>query len=105
MDNWEKYQGLKEEELIDEIKMINTKLFRIREGTEIYNQLMSMRNMAQMAYEERLAIARLKTDKSPDILEIGNISSEVNEIVYKPNELLKVTVESYFKTLRGKIKK
>lgn len=105
MDNWEKYQGLKEEELIDEIKTINTKLFRIREGTEIYNQLISMRNMAQMAYEERLAIARLKTDKSPDILEIGNISSEVNEIVYEPNELLKVTVESYFKTLRGKIKK
>lgn len=105
MDNWEKYQNMKEEELIDEMKLINTKLFKIREGTDIYNQLVNMRSMAQMAYEERLAIARLKTDKSPDILEIGNISGEVNEIIYKPNELLKVTVKSYFKTLRGKIKK
>ena len=105
MDNWEKYQNMKEEELVDEMKLINTKLFKIREGTDIYNQLVNMRSMAQMAYEERLAIARLKTDKSPDILEIGNISGEVNEIIYKPNELLKVTVKSYFKTLRGKIKK
>jgi len=105
MDNWEKYQNMKEEELVDEMKLINTKLFKIREGTEIWNQLVNMRSMAQMAYEERLAIARLKTDKSPDILEIGNISGEVNEIIYKPNELLKVTVKSYFKTLRGKIKK
>tara|TARA_B100001105_G_C22267424_1_gene389489 strand:- start:461 stop:778 length:318 start_codon:yes stop_codon:yes gene_type:complete len=105
MDNWEKYQNMKEEELVDEMKLINTKLFKIREGSEIYNQLVNMRSMAQMAYEERLAIARLKTDKSPDILEIGNISGEVNEIIYKPNELLKVTVKSYFKTLRGKIKK
>jgi len=105
MDNWEKYQNMKEEELVDEMKLINTKLFKIREGSEIYNQLVNMRSMAQMAYEERLAIARLKTDKSPDILEIGNISGEVNEIIYKPNDLLKVTVKSYFKTLRGKIKK
>lgn len=105
MDNWEKYQNMKEEELVDEMKLINTKLFRITEGTQIWNQLVNMRSMAQMAYEERLAIARLKTDKSPDILEIGNISGEVNEIIYKPNELLKVTVKSYFKTLRGKIKK
>ncbi len=105
MDNWEKYQTMKEEDLIEEIKTINTKLFRIREGTDIYNQLVGMRSMAQMAYEEKLAIARLKTDKSPAVLEIGNISSEVNEIIYEPNELLKVTVKSYFKTLRGKIKK
>ena len=61
--------------------------------------------MAEMAYSDKLATTRLKDDKSPSVLEIGNVEGTYNEVDYSPEALLNLTVESYTKTLRGKTKK
>ncbi|MBM38678.1 MAG: hypothetical protein CMO97_06355 [Woeseia sp.] len=105
MDNWEQYQKLNEDALIEEIQKINKRLFKIKPGNPMFNQLKNMLQMAEMAYSDKLATTRLKDDKSPSVLEIGNVESTYNEVDYSPEALLNLTVESYTKTLRGKTKK
>ena len=105
MDNWEQYQKLNEDALIDEIQKINKRLFKIKPGNPMFNQLKNMLQMAEMAYSDKLATTRLKDDKTPSVLEIGNVDSTYNEVDYSPEALLNLTVESYTKTLRGKTKK
>ena len=105
MDNWEQYQKLNEDALIDEIQKINKRLFKIKPGNPMFNQLKNMLQMAEMAYSDKLATTRLKDDKTPNVLEIGNVESTYNEVDYSPEALLNLTVESYTKTLRGKTKK
>jgi len=105
MDNWEKYQSLNEDALLDEIQKINKRLFKVKPGTVMYNQIKGMLDMAEMAYRDKIAIVNLKSDTSPSMMEIGNIDGSYEEVDYSPEALLNLTVESYTKTLRGKIKK
>ena len=105
MDNWEKYQTLNEDSLIEEIQKINKQLFKIKPSNPMFNQLKNMLQLAEMAYRDKISIARMKDDKSPNMMEIGNVEGTYNEVDYSPEALLNLTVESYTKTLRGKPKK
>ena len=105
MDNWEKYQTLTEDDLLDEIQKINKRLFKLKPGNSMFNQVKGMLEMAEMAYRDKVAIMRMKDDTSPNVMEIGNVESTYNEVDYSPEALLNLTVESYTKTLRGKTKK
>lgn len=105
MDNWEKYQGLNEDALLDEIQKISKRLFKVKPGTVMYNQIKGMLDMAEMAYRDKIAIVNLKSDTSPSMMEIGNVDGTYEQVDYSPEALLNLTVESYTKTLRGKIKK
>ena len=105
MDNWEKYQGLNEDALLDEIQKISKRLFKVKPGTVMYNQIKGMLDMAEMAYRDKIAIVNLKSDTSPSMMAIGNVDGTYEQVDYSPEALLDLTVESYTKTLRGKIKK
>jgi len=105
MDNWEKYQSLNEDALLDEIQKISKRLFKIKPGTVMYNQIKGMLDMAEMTYRDKIAIVNLKSDTSPSMMEIGNVDGSYEQVDYSPEALLNLTVESYTKTLRGKIKK
>ena len=104
-DNWEKYQQLNEDALLDEIQKINKRLFKLKPGSTMYDRVRGMVELAQMAYRDKIEITNLKSDNSPSVMEIGNIEGSYNEIDYTPEALLNLTVESYTKTLRGKAKK
>ena len=105
MDNFDRYQKLNEDDLIDEIQKLNKRLFKIKPSNPMFNQLKNLIQMAEMAYKDKIAISRMKDDKSPSIIEIGNIEGTYNEVDYSPEALLNLTVDSYTKTLRGKPKK
>ena len=105
MDNWEKYQSLNEDALLDEIQKINKRLFKLKPGSVMFNQVKGMLEMAELAYRDKLAIVKLKSDTSPRMMEIGNVEGSYEQIDYSPEALLNLTVDSYTKTLRGKIKK
>lgn len=105
MDNWDKYQTLNEDDLLDEIQKINKRLFQLKPGNPMFNQVKAMLQTAEMAYRDKIAIARLNNDTSPSMMEIGNVESTYDQIDYSPEALLNLTVDSYVKTLRGKTKK
>ena len=105
MDNFDRYQKLNEDDLIDEIQKLNKRLFKIKPSNPMFNQLKNLIQMAEMGYKDKIAISRMKDDKSPSIMEIGNIEGTYNEVDYSPEALLNLTVDSYTKTLRGKPKK
>ena len=84
-DNWEKYQQLNEDALLDEIQKINKRLFKLKPGSTMYDQVRGMVELAQMAYRDKIEITNLKSDNSPSVMEIGNIEGSYNEIDYTPD--------------------
>ena len=104
MDNWEKYQSLNTEKLIEEIESLNKKLFKLKPGTTMYTQINNMLSEAESAYRDKLEIARYKNDDSPDILEIGTIESETYTPDYSNENVVDLVARSYIKDLKGDVK-
>lgn len=104
MDNWEKYQSMKIDDLLTTIQDLNKKLFKMKEGTMVYSQLNAMINNAEQALQDKMALERIKGQPGSEVMNIGEIDSVVETPIYSDKELLDITVESYLKTLKGKIK-
>jgi len=103
IDNYQKYQSMSLDDLLDEIEKINKHLFKLREGTPMFNQLMSMRSLADATYKEKSLLAMQKSNKNPpsEILDIGEIDSVEYTPDYDDDTILNNVVESYTKTLRS----
>lgn len=103
MDNWEKYQAMSPDKLMNEMERINKMMFKINPDHPMYSQLEVLRNSAESAYRDKIAIAQLEAHKGElnQALEIGNIESSVNSIDYN-KEILDVLVTSYTRNLRNK---
>ena len=89
-DYFDKLQGLKESELLDEIAMLNKKYYSILKDSPIQHQLGNMIEMAQQQLNMVVA-QRQKTDE-PEIMEIGEIEQKVETPDYTKQELI-----TYFK--------
>ena len=102
-DSYIKYQGMSLDDLLDEIEKINKQLFKLREGSPMYNQVRNMRDLADATYREKSLLAMQKANKNPpsEIIEIGEIESVEYTPDYDDNTLLDNVVESYTKTLRS----
>ena len=89
-DYFDKLQGLKESELLDEIAMLNKRYYSILKDSPIQHQLGNMIEMAQQQLNMVVA-QRQKTDE-PEIMEIGEIEEKVETPDYTKQELI-----TYFK--------
>jgi len=89
-DYFDKLQGLKESELLDEIAMLNKKYYSILKDTPIQHQLGNMIEMAQQ--QLNMVVAQRQKKDEPEIMEIGEIEEKVETPDYTKQELI-----TYFK--------
>jgi hypothetical protein len=92
MDYYLKYVNMDEEKLLDEIEMLNKKMFKVSSGP-IRQQLLQMAQAAEAQYKEIQMKRRIK--KEDTVLEIGNIESVETNTDYTKEELVNVTVQAY----------
>lgn len=89
-DYFDKLQGLKESELLDEIAMLNKKYYSILKDSPIQHQLGNMIEMAQQ--QLNMVVAQRQKTEEPEIMEIGEIEEKVETPDYTKQELI-----TYFK--------
>lgn len=94
-DYFLKIQELKEDDLFEEIKKLNTKLYSVNETSPMFQQLKSMLDMCNERQKDIMMEYRLKSDKTPDVLEIGEIESVVYTPEYSEQELLTTLTNFY----------
>lgn len=94
MDYYIHIQQLSEDKLIAEIERINKKLFMLRGDSPMYNQLLSMLEIAQTALAEQNYVRRIK-DTSDSVIEIGEVEEHIVTPDYSSAELLLAVVEQY----------
>jgi hypothetical protein len=100
IDKWEEFNGMSTDKLMSELEKMNKVLFRLNGGTQMFNQVQTMVDMANQVLQDKFAVARLESDENASkVLEIGSIESEVKEIDYD-KEILNVVVSSYTGNLR-----
>lgn len=93
MDYYIKYASMNEDELLDEIEMLNKKIFKIRTNHTIRSQMLDMLHTAEGFYKE--AQLKKRVSKDDEIIEIGSITSDVIELEYSSQELLNILVTEY----------
>jgi hypothetical protein len=95
IDYWQKYLNMEQGKLFDEIQNLRNKLGLMRSfDSPMYHQLADIIETAEEIYQDKIAIARLKADKTPDIIELGEIESEVVEHKSK-EELTLAVIDAY----------
>lgn len=87
-DFFEKVQEMNEDKLIEEMQSLNKKLFSIRKEGGIRQQVENMLSIVQDRYNTLLALKRLEADKTPDVLNIGEIEEVVVIPDYSDQELI-----------------
>ena len=92
MDQFFKYLEMKEDALLDEIEVLNKRMFKMKSGP-MREQMMQVIQQAQQAYAEQQMRKRVKTEDT--VMEIGAIESEVINTKYDSTELLNIMVDSY----------
>jgi hypothetical protein len=93
-DFFEKVQSMNEDTLIEEMQNLNKKLFSIRKEGGIRQQVENMLGIVQDRYNTLIALKRLEADKTPDVLNIGEIEEVVTTPDYNKEEL--ITYFSHF---------
>jgi len=101
-DYFLKIQELKEDDLFEEIKKLNTKLYSVNEASPMFQQLKSMLDMCNERQNDIMMAYRLKSDKTPDVLEIGEIESVVYTPEYSEQELLTTLTNFYSENKESK---
>ena len=77
------YSSLTIDELLDKNKEFTQKLVQISVASPIYDQLVNMRDMVQLEYNERMHIQMMKGKRGSEIIEIGTIASKTYETDYR----------------------
>jgi ribosomal protein L20A (L18A) len=95
-DYYIKVQSLPEDKLVQELEKLNKQIMKISPSSPIYNQVLSMLNMAQEAYSEIALKQRIKPEDSK-IIEIGTIEEEVLMPDYDKSMLINAVIEQYRK--------
>lgn len=101
-DFFDKVQNMDSDKLFEEIKSLNEKLFKMSENSPMRHQVMDMINVCNQRQSDLMAHQIEELDKTPDILDIGEIESVVYTPEYSEQDLL--TTLSNFYTQK-KIKK
>ena len=90
---------MSEEKLVEELEKLTRRLFNVRVGTPMYDQLNNMLAMAQQAYDDlsyvRIMKAKDKDGKDSSVMNIGEIESETKTPDYSSDQLLVAVVEAY----------
>ena len=104
IDNYIKYQSMSMEDLIDELEMLDKKLWKLQPNTPIYDQVLEWRHMCDSTLKEKYQIANMQAsqkDPKSQVIEIGTIDKEEYTPDYNEEEVLNNIVEAYTKTLRS----
>ena len=97
-DFFDKVQAMDStDEIFEEIKKLNEKLFKINEASPMWQQLKGMIDVCHHRQQELMAHQFESLDKTPDVLEIGAIQSEVYTPEYSEQELLTTLTNFYSK--------
>lgn len=94
-DYYEHIQSLGEDKVHEEIRKLYDRLFKTSQTSPVYQQLLSMLDIAEQALQEHHQLRKIK--KEDTVIEIGNIESTVNQIDYSKQELLDIMVTEYRK--------
>jgi len=98
-DHWQKFEELTAEKLMDEIEMLNKKLFKMKPGSGTFMQMRKVIDMAATVYNDKMALTRLQGQEKDTVMNIGEIEEEVIEPDYGDN-ILDVVVSSYVSNLK-----
>tara|TARA_B000000609_G_scaffold158341_1_gene155965 strand:- start:7773 stop:8093 length:321 start_codon:yes stop_codon:yes gene_type:complete len=77
------YTELSTEELLDKNKELTQKLYKLSTTSPIYQQVLDMRDMVQLEYNERMQIQLMKSKQGEKIIEIGEVDSTTYTPDYK----------------------
>ena len=83
--------------VFEEIKKLNDKLFKLNEASPMWQQVKGMIDLCHARQQELMAHTMEKLDKTPDVLDIGEITSEVYTPDYSEQELLTTLTNFYSK--------
>jgi hypothetical protein len=99
VDPWMKFNNMQLEPLQKEIRTMTEQRFRMRPGSQVYQQLGQMINTAQNIAREKQMIESHRQhnkDKAPnEVINIGEITEEVYTPNYTSDELLNILVQEY----------
>lgn len=84
---------MSEDKLSQEIEKLNKRLIKTDSGSPIYNQLLSMLELAESAYQESIIKKSIKSEST--VINIGDIESTVTEPDYSQQDLLIALVQEY----------
>ena len=97
-DFFDKVQAMDSTDAIfEEIKKLNEKLFKLNEASPMFQQIKGMIDVCHHRQQELMAHQMESLDKTPDILEIGEIESQVYTPEYSEQELLTTLTNFYSK--------
>jgi|TARA_B100001094_G_scaffold329846_1_gene393569 hypothetical protein len=87
-DYFFKVQQMNEDELLTELQKLNTKLYSFTSETGLRLQIENMINLVSEEHQGRMMQRRVAQDKTPDIIEIGEIEEVVVTPDYSKTELI-----------------
>ncbi len=97
-DFFDKVQAMEStDKIFDEIKKLNDKLFRLNEASPMWQQVKGMIDICHHRQQELMAHQMEELDKTPDVLDIGEIQSHVYTPEYSEQELLTTLTNFYSK--------
>lgn len=97
-DFFERVQTMNSDRVFEEIKTLNEKLFGLNESNPIYHQIRDMIEVCHLRQSDLMAVQMEEVDKTPDVLDIGEIVSEVYTPDYSEQDLITTLTNFYSNT-------
>ena len=97
-DFFERVQTMNSDRVFEEIKTLNEKLFGLNESNPIYHQIRDMIEVCNLRQSDLMAVQMEEVDKTPDVLDIGEIVSEVYTPDYSEQDLITTLTNFYSNT-------
>jgi len=96
MDRQE-FEQMTPDKLLDKITELNKRLFKMNQRSPMYNQMRAIIAEAQTVYQEGLMMAKFEAQEQErdEVINIGDIESEVYTPDYGDRTVLDTVVNSY----------
>lgn len=97
----QRFEEMNPDKLLDKIQELNKRLFKMNAHSPMYSQMRGIIAEAQAVYQDHLAMERHKaaTEEHSNVLEIGEIESEVYTPDYRDAE--QMTLDSIAQSYTG----
>ena len=95
-DYWQKIQDMNQDKVLSEIETLTKRLFRLPEGSPMWQQVNGMLDEAQLRHRDLLEFQRAEIDTTPEIIEIGEIDTTVYTPDYTKEELVHNIASFYY---------
>ena len=91
------FTNLTTDELLDKNKELTQQLYKLSTASPIYQQVLDMRDMVQLEYNERMQIQMMKSKQGEEVIDIGEISSVQYEVDYRDDaqKVIQSVADSY----------